>query len=77
MKQDLMPLVPSKMGPGAQNMKTGRDASAPPKAGPEGLNMKTRHDTLGTAEYESGKAKHENWTRRRRFRRKRVWERKT
>jgi hypothetical protein len=46
-KRDLTPSVPSKTGPGAQNMKTGPDA-------------------LGIAENESGSAKHENETRRRR-----------
>jgi hypothetical protein len=39
--------------------------------------MKTGHDALGTAENESGRAKHEHWTRRPRNRRKRVQARKT
>jgi hypothetical protein len=39
--------------------------------------MKTGPDALGTNENESGSAKHENGTRRLRYRRKRVWERKT
>jgi hypothetical protein len=37
-----------------------------------GQNMKTGPDTLGIAENESGRAKHENGTRRTRHRRKRV-----
>jgi hypothetical protein len=40
-------------------------------------NNKMGPDALGTAENESGKAKHENETRRPRYRRKRVRERKT
>jgi hypothetical protein len=40
-------------------------------------NMKTGTDALGTAENESGSAKHENGTRRTRYRRNRVWARKT
>jgi hypothetical protein len=39
--------------------------------------MKTGLDALGTTQNESGSAKYENGTRRPRFRRKRVWERKT
>jgi hypothetical protein len=35
-------------------------------------NMKTDPDALGSAEMESGRAKHENGTRRLRYRRKRV-----
>jgi hypothetical protein len=33
-------------------------------------NIKTGPDALATAEYEFGRAKHENWTRRPRYRRK-------
>jgi hypothetical protein len=51
--------------------------SAPPKTIPAAQNMKTEPDTLGTAENESGRAKHENGTRRTRYHRIRVWERKT
>jgi hypothetical protein len=39
--------------------------------------MKTGLDALDTAENESGRAKHENGTRRPRYRRNRVMERKT
>jgi hypothetical protein len=39
--------------------------------------MKTGLDARGTAEDESGRAKHENGTRHPRYARKRVWERKT
>jgi hypothetical protein len=39
--------------------------------------MKTRPDTLDTTENESGRAKHKNGTRRPRYRRKHVQERKT
>jgi hypothetical protein len=39
--------------------------------------MKPGHDALGTAENESMSAKHENWTPRRRYRQKRVRDRKT
>jgi hypothetical protein len=39
--------------------------------------MKTRPDALSTAENEFGSAKHENVTRRPRYRGKRLWERKT
>jgi hypothetical protein len=38
--------------------------------------MKTTHDALGTAENESGSAKHENWTRCPLYRQKHVRERK-
>jgi hypothetical protein len=40
-------------------------------------NTKTGRDSLGTAENESGRAKHEEQTRRPRYRRKLVRERKT
>jgi hypothetical protein len=39
---------------------------------PGAQNMKIVHDALGTAENESGSAKHENGTRRPWYRRKRV-----
>jgi hypothetical protein len=39
-------------------------------------NKKMRSDVLGTSENETGSAKYENGTRRPRYRRKRVWERK-
>jgi hypothetical protein len=41
------------------------------------INMKTGPNALGTVEYESGSAMLENETRRPRFRRKLVRERKT
>jgi hypothetical protein len=40
-------------------------------------NMKTGPGAIGTAQNESGSAKHENGTRRPRYRRKQVWVRKT
>jgi hypothetical protein len=40
-------------------------------------NMKAGPEALGTAENESGQAKHENGTRHPWYRRKRVWELKT
>jgi hypothetical protein len=51
--------------------------SGPPGMNPGAQNMKTGLDALGTAENESGRAKHENETRRPWYRRKRVRERKT
>jgi hypothetical protein len=43
---------------------------------PRAQNMKAGADALGTAEKETGSAKHEKGTRRPRYRRKRVRERK-
>jgi hypothetical protein len=51
--------------------------SVPPKMIPGAQNMKTEPDAIGTAENESGSAKHENGTRGPRYRRKRVRARKT
>jgi hypothetical protein len=51
--------------------------SVPPKMSWEEQNMKTGLYALGTAEKESGSAKHENWTRHPRFRPKRVRQWKT
>jgi hypothetical protein len=51
--------------------------SSLPKTTPGVPKKKTGHDTLGTAKNESGSAMHVNGTRRRRYRRKWVWERKT
>jgi hypothetical protein len=61
----------------AQNMKTGPDAPVPPKKSSGAQYVKTGPYALGTAKNESGSAKHENGTRRPRYRRKRVEERKT
>jgi hypothetical protein len=58
-------------------MKTGPDALGTAKNRSGAQNMKPGHDALGTAENEFGSAKHENGTRRRRYHRKRVRERKT
>jgi hypothetical protein len=61
--------------PGAQYMKTGHDAlrtTETMKTSSGGQNMKTLPDTLISAEIESGSAKHENGTRRSRYRRKGV-----
>jgi hypothetical protein len=44
---------------------------------PEVQNMKKGPDDLGTTKIDSGSAKHENGTRRPRYRRKRFRERKT
>jgi hypothetical protein len=50
--------------------------SVPLKTSPGAQNMKTEVDALGIAENESGRSKHENGTRRPRYRRKRVRARK-
>jgi hypothetical protein len=50
--------------------------SLPSKTSPGASNMKTGPDAPSTAENESGSAKHENGTRRPRYRRKGVRERK-
>jgi hypothetical protein len=47
------------------------------KISSDAQNMKTGPDALVTVENESGRAEHENWTRRLTYRRKRVQERKT
>jgi hypothetical protein len=65
------------MSPSRQNMKTGPHASVPPKMRTCAQNMKTGHDALGTAENESGHAKHEKRTGCPRNHRKRVRKRKT
>jgi hypothetical protein len=44
--------------------------SAPPTSCPGAQNLKTGPDAVGTAEYEFGRVKHENETRRPRYRRK-------
>jgi hypothetical protein len=51
--------------------------SVPPKMFSGAQNMKTVTDALSIAKNVSGSAKLENGTRRRRYRRKCVWERKT
>jgi hypothetical protein len=51
--------------------------SVPPKTSPGYQNMKTGPDALRIVENKSGRAKHENVTRRHRYRRNRVRERKT
>jgi hypothetical protein len=58
-------------------MITGSDASVASKTGPGAENMKTGPDAVGTAENGSGSAIQENGNRRRRYRQKRVWKRKT
>jgi hypothetical protein len=62
------------MSPGAENMKTGPGTA---ENDSESANMKMGPDTLNTAGNESGSAKQEKGTRRPRYRRKRVRERKT
>jgi hypothetical protein len=47
-----------KMSPGSQNKKTGPTPSEPPKMIAGAQNVKTGPDALGTAENESGRAKH-------------------
>jgi hypothetical protein len=56
-----------------------RDPNSPeqPNTSPSAQNKKTGPDALGTAENESGHAKHENGTGLPRYHRKRVRERKT
>jgi hypothetical protein len=76
-KRDPTHSLPPKMSPGAQNLKTGPDAHGTTENESGSANMKTSSDALGTAENESGSAKQENGTRRPRYRRKRVRERKT
>jgi hypothetical protein len=51
--------------------------SVPPKKNPGTQYMKTRLEALVIAENKSGRTKQENWTRGPRYRRKRVWARKT
>jgi hypothetical protein len=58
-------------------MKTGHDALGAAKTIPGAQNMKTGLVALGTADNESGSAKHENKTRSPRYRPKCVRERKT
>jgi hypothetical protein len=58
-------------------MKTGPDAIVPPKTSMEEKNMKMGPDALGTVKNEIESAKHENWTRRLRFRPRRVRWRQT
>jgi hypothetical protein len=72
-KRDPTPSLPPKMSPGAQNIKSGPDAVAIA----ENESWGAKHDALGTVENGSGSAKHDNGTSRRRYRRKRVRERKT
>jgi hypothetical protein len=55
---------------GVQNMKTEPDALATVENESGAQNMKAGPDALATVEYESGSAKHENETRRPRYRRK-------
>jgi hypothetical protein len=58
-------------------MKMGPDALGNAETSPGAQNMKTGSDVLGISGNESGRAKHVNGTRRPRYRRKRVRERKT
>jgi hypothetical protein len=60
------------MSPGAQKMKTGPDALGTAEKVFGAQNKKTAPDALGTDKNESGRAKHENGTRRPRYGRKRV-----
>jgi hypothetical protein len=57
-------------------MKTGPDALGTAETSPGRQNIKIGPDALGNAENEYGSAKHENWTRHPRYRRKRVRARK-
>jgi homoserine kinase len=65
------------MSPGAENMKTGFDALGTAENESDRAEHENETDTLGTAKNESGSAKYGNWTRRHRYRRKRVREHKT
>jgi hypothetical protein len=60
-----------------KHMKKDPTPSVPSKMSSAAQNIKIGPDALNTAENESGSAKHENGTRRPRFRRKCVRERKT
>jgi hypothetical protein len=60
----------------AKHEKRNLTPSVPPKKSMGAQSMKTRPDAFSTAENESGRAKHENGTRRPRYRRKLVRERK-
>jgi hypothetical protein len=62
------------MSPGLQNIKTGPDALGTAENGLGAQNMITGADALDTAENEFGRAKHENGTRRSRYRQKLVRE---
>jgi hypothetical protein len=53
-----------------KTLKQDRTPSVPPKMSHDVQNMKMRPVALGTAENEPGRAKHENGTRRPRYRRK-------
>jgi hypothetical protein len=71
------PSVSPKMSHDAQNKKTGPEALVPPKTSMGAQNMNMGPDDLGTVENESGRAKHENGSRRPRYRKKGVRARKT
>jgi hypothetical protein len=58
------------MSPGSQNLKTGPDVLVTAENESGAQTMKTGPDVLGTAENEFESAKHENGTRRPRYRRK-------
>jgi hypothetical protein len=60
----------------SETLKRDPTPSVPPKMSPGAQNIKTGPDALATAENESGRAKHENGTRRPPYRRKRVRARK-
>jgi hypothetical protein len=55
---------------GRKTRKRDPTPSVPPKMSPSAQNMKTGPDALGSAENNSGRAKHENGYRRPRYRRK-------
>jgi hypothetical protein len=76
-KRELKPPEAPQMSPGAQNNKTGPDATVPSKISLGAQNMKTGPVALGTAENGFGSAKGENGTRRPQYCQKRVRERKT
>jgi hypothetical protein len=60
-----------------KTLKRDTTPSVPPKMSQGAQNMKKGPNALATVENESGSAKHENGTRRPRYRRKQVRERKT
>jgi hypothetical protein len=75
LKRDLMPSVPPKTSPGAQNMTTGPDDLGTAENVPGSANMKTGPNALDSTDNEFGPAKHEYGIRHPSYRRKRVRER--
>jgi Tol biopolymer transport system component len=68
--------IPPKTNPSVQSIKRDPTPTVPPKTSSGAQNTKTGPDALGTAENETGSAKHENVTRPLWYRRKRIRARK-